>query len=192
MKIDNRIHHIENSDLLDLEVLKEHGIKSIVHCANCCNTFGSGIALAIKNKFPRAYDADTEHYNYIKAKLNSCNSDFQKRSGLFYTTHHAKSPIPSLLGDFSVYEEDTVNIFNLYGQLGCGQHQHYRNVNYEAIASGIQRIYGYINVFNKGNIGVPKNMGSALAGGDWNVVEAILRSELARSEFEGDLYVVSQ
>lgn len=46
----------------------------IVHGCNCFNTMGAGIALQIKNKYPSAYEADTNTIKGDKDKLGTYTS----------------------------------------------------------------------------------------------------------------------
>lgn len=46
----------------------------IVHGCNCFNTMGAGIALQIKNKYPAAYEADTNTIKGYKDKLGNYTS----------------------------------------------------------------------------------------------------------------------
>ena len=39
------------------------GINNIAHSCNCQNVMGGGIAKQIKERYPQAYEADTEFYN---------------------------------------------------------------------------------------------------------------------------------
>lgn len=73
------------------------------HCANCRNTFGSGLAKQIKDRFLAAYEADTEAFRAV-AHLDS---DISRTT---------------LLGDFSVgVLDEKRRIVNLYGQADYGR-----------------------------------------------------------------------
>lgn len=131
----------------------------MVHCANLYHTFGAGIAKIIKTKYPEAYKADMK-------------------------THYG---CESKLGWFSVAKEEAENgeiksIFNLYAQVGIGNNKDplERNCRYDYLHDGVWRIckdiseslsYGeeYVLAF-------PHGMCCGLAGGDWSIAEAILKS----------------
>lgn len=51
-----------------IEALKSGSVQAIAHQANCFNTMGSGVALAIKNAFPEAYEADCKTVKGDKKK----------------------------------------------------------------------------------------------------------------------------
>lgn len=123
----------------------------IIHCTNCFHTMGGGIALAIKNKYKEAYEADLETEYGSEDKL----------------------------GTFSVSRrtEDNKFIFNLYGQYEFGG---LRPLNYEAFYSGLEATKISIDNKNfeltemNPVIGFPARIGSALAGGNWKVVREMI------------------
>ncbi len=131
------------------------GINIGIHCTNCCNTMSSGIAAQIKRRYPEAYEADTQFYN-------SCDPEnrFQEMMG---NISHART-------------KDNNVIFNLYAQFNFGREK--RQLNYEAFYCGLEKIRDLIlkDKKNKYTIGVPYKIGSDRAGGDWNVVLAMIHS----------------
>ncbi len=146
-----KIEHIDG-DLLDFP----NGINVACHCANTLNVFGAGIALNIKNRYPKAYDADTDYYN-------------QHEGGI------------SILGSYSAarvdaFAEDEKTIVNLYGQAGVGRGE--RQVNYEAMYSSMEKLK--INMTKNSHkqyvLGFPYLMASHLAGGDFNIILAMIKS----------------
>lgn len=147
----------QTGDLLDFK-----GVSTIMHCANCQNTMGSGIALQIKKRYPEAYKADTTYNDYA---------------------HQVGERI---LGEYSVVHVDSGNtdyvetIVNLYGQFNYGTNgKSNRYLNYAALFNAI---INYVSIetidltLDKGNlkIGVPYLMGCDRAGGDWNIVSQFL------------------
>jgi O-acetyl-ADP-ribose deacetylase (regulator of RNase III) len=132
----------------------------MVHCANLYHTFGAGIAKIIKSKYPKAFEADLEtDYGYKSDKL----------------------------GWFSVGREETdageiKSIFNLYAQEGIGPtgRSFNRNCRYDDLHDGVWRICESINDDLKEDetytLAFPHGMCCGLAGGDWNIAEAILHS----------------
>jgi O-acetyl-ADP-ribose deacetylase (regulator of RNase III) len=126
------------------------GINVLCHVCNCCNTMGSGIASQIKLRYPQAYLADTE-YNKKYSKEN-------------------------MLGSFSgAVLEDGKKILNLYAQYNYGRES--RQLNYESFYLCLERLKSSIQKSDKKYIvGFPYKIGSDRAGGDWNVVLAMIHS----------------
>lgn len=145
-------------DLLDFPV----GINLLFHCANCFCTMGGGFAANLKAKFPEAADADNATKKGDKEKLGT------------YTTARV------------TYEKKTKFIVNLYGQFGMGREK--RQADYEAIATGLETLYTRIaksqNDGKKFRLGLPKNMASDLAGGDWAIIEAMVTTYANKYEVE--------
>ncbi len=147
--------HLHNKDIFQGYW---HGM---VHCANLHHVMGGGIARIIKERFPVVYDADCRTPVGDKNKL-----------GFF------SSAKIQLIG----FDRE---IFNLYGQMGIGNDGTplNRNARYDAIHDGMLRICEYISKSPRSykySLGIPHGMASALAGGDWNIVEAILKSVESR------------
>ena len=140
------IKHIKGDAV---ELLKLGLVDGLVHCCNAQGVMGAGIAAQIKKEFPATY----EYYN-------KCVNDNIK-------TYDGDSS--RLLGD--IYP--CVGVINLIGQVQTGTHK--RQVNYGAIAVGLQRIVGFINSSHTKysrerpyKLALPKGMGCGLAGGDWD------------------------
>lgn len=136
----------------------------IVHCANLYHTMGGGIARIIARDFPEALEADKTTARSDVSKLGTFSRASIVRSA---ETPNSKAKL--------------FEIFNLYGQMGMGNDGHpmNRNARYDAIYDGMFKICEFIvaSYQNKPYIlGIPYGMASMLAGGDFNVVEAILQS----------------
>jgi hypothetical protein len=152
--------NVFNGDVFDAP------IDSLVHCANCFHTMGSGIARGIREEYPEAYEADVTQ---------------------------TKKGDPEKLGTFSCAEIQTPTrrrnprlkfIYNLYGQFTFGRDR--RQVNYEAIYSGFQAVRSDIECGNdpKEVLGINYKLGCNLAGGDWNVVLAMIHSVFDKASFD--------
>lgn len=128
-------------DLLDVT----SGI--IIHGCNSHGVMGSGVALAVKNKYPGAYESYRDYIDVSK--------DDQ-----------------ALLGSVIVYEvNENLLVANMITQKDFGTHK--RQVNYGAIARGFDDLEEfYANapglVFH-----FPK-IGAGLGGGDWEVIAEII------------------
>ena len=140
------------------------GINIILHQANINKRMGSGVALALKSKWPIVAEVDIN-------------------------TAHDINP----LGTFTACEVQNDNgdplfIFNVYGQslyedsmAGC------RTSN-DAVVSSLNLIKMTVRSWElnhgfKPVIGVPKFMGSALAGGNWNIYSTILKEAFADTDW---------
>jgi O-acetyl-ADP-ribose deacetylase (regulator of RNase III) len=126
--------------------LLEYPLDGIIHQANCMCCFGGGIAAQIKRKYPELYEADI---NYGRA------GDISK------------------LGSFSTVKcHDGKQGYNLYGQYGYGVDR--RQTNYEAVYTGLVGIAQHAIQGNVMRLGLPKNMGSCLGGGNWLIIKSII------------------
>ena len=127
----------------------------MVHCANLYHTFGAGVARIIADVYPEAYDSDC------------------------LTTKYGD---PSKLGYYSYADIDDKTIFNLYGQEGIGNDGEpiNRNVRYDHIHDGLYRVCEHIDLWRDPLKVFPyilamPMMGCGLAGGEWSIVEAIVK-----------------
>lgn len=119
----------------------------IVHQVNCQGVMGSGVALAIKNKYPVVYD------EYMR----NC-----AESSVF---------LYKLLGTVQFIEvSDGKEICNLFGQDRFLPRTK-RHTSYDALVNGFEQI----KKVHKGDIAMPK-IGCGLGGGDWKIVSAIIKS----------------
>lgn len=130
---------------IDANLLEYH-LNGFIHSCNCFHTFGGGIALRIKQKYPEIYQADIKH---------------GRRGDI------------SRLGKFSTCKlHDGKQGYNLYGQYQYGLQQ--RHTNYEAVYTGLQGIARHAVENNIMTLGLPRNMGCRLGGGSWPIVRAII------------------
>lgn len=140
--------------------LLEYPLQGIIHQANCMHTMGSGIARAIREKYPEAYDADL-------------------KSGAKGDSHR--------LGNFSVAHSVKENkyIFNLYGQYNYGALA--RFTSYDAVANGLPKIRKYAEENNLTSLGCPNLMGCDRGGASWRIVRAIIGDTFDESSI--DFYI---
>jgi len=140
------------------------GINVLVHECSCHNIFGGGIALQIKSRYPQAYEADTSYYN-------CCDPD---------------NRFSEMMGNFSYARIDKNKlIVNLYAQYSSYGREK-RQLNYEAFYSGLEKIRDPLikDQSKKWIVGFPYKIGSDRAGGDWNVVLAMIHSVFDNSEID--------
>ena len=133
----------------DLIALAQQGqFEVIVHGCNCFCAMGAGIAKAIRQAFPTAYNADCSTKKGDKAKLGSCS----------YSNCEVSR------GQCTV-----INAYTQYHWAGRGV-----KVDYDAL----RRCMKWVKQNYAGKkIGLPK-IGAGLAGGDWNTIETIISEEL--------------
>lgn len=122
----------------------------IAHGVNCQGVMGSGVAKAIREKYPSVYKF---YYNYCKP----------------YTSEDSNM----LLGTVQFCKvSDTLEVANCFTQDFYGTNK--RHVNYEAVAKCFSELHDQVAGFDQLNI---PYIGAGLGGGDWNVIESIIKSE---------------
>ena len=130
-------------------------VDAILHGANIHNTFGSGIALAIKNKYPLAYAVD------CKTVANDINK----------------------LGTFSFAEvRPNYYVFNLYQQTLNGKYG--RNLDYDAFYNALAAAKNKIEELNLKRIALPYLIGCDRAKGDWRIVSTMIDCIFEKSPVE--------
>lgn len=133
----------KKGNLIEAFIAGEVG--AIGHQSNCFNTMGSGVALAIKNAFPAAYEADCTTVKGDIGKLGSMACAFTP-----------KGPI-----------------FNLYGQYRYGK-DGALYTDYDSLKRAMESMRFILDMADQDTpIGFPK-IGCGTAGGDWNIVSAII------------------
>lgn len=135
-------------------------VDAIAHVTNCQGVMGSGVALQIKEKFPEAYEVYLKQYNGLREK------------GL------------DMLGQISYTKISLLNeyVFNLSAQREYGKDK--RHLNYEALYQCLQRMRFNAQDFGIKNIGIPYLMGCDRAGGDWDIVSAMIDSVFGNSDIK--------
>lgn len=130
----------------------------IVHQANLEHTFGAGIALAIRLKFPYAFDAD------LSTPFND----------------------PNKLGTFSVgrFPENPAlypTVVNMYSQTSL----YPSHTSYDAMVEALTELRDRLEpMMQFQRIGFPYQLGSGLADGNWDIVKQIILSVFEDSRFE--------
>ena len=161
---------------IDGNLLLNKEVQAIGHQANCQNTFGSGIARSIREMYPDAYTVDT-----------LCAMKKQNTLGNFSMAHIPKDQRDK-------HGTNIHRIFNLYGQnLGTQfKKQGGRMTDYEGLYSALVGMEEVLSSFDGDHppavVGFPFLMGSALGGGDWNIVSRLI--EVAFDGYESDVLIV--
>jgi len=134
-------------DLIQLAI--EGQFDLIIHGCNCQCQMGKGIALTIKKKFPKAYEADCETEKGSREKLGTFSSASVKMNETEFT------------------------IINAYTQY------HWRGAGVKADYDAIRRVMRAVKQQYSGKrIGYPL-IGAGLAGGDWSEISKIIEDELS-------------
>jgi len=139
------------------------GDNVIAHQVNCLGVMGSGVALAIKNKYPRVY---SEYVDFCKQEERKGNE---------------------LLGNVQLVEIPNDNLFvaNLFGQLKFSSEPGVRSTSYDAIYESMSKLRD--ELIKRGNIttiGFPYGMSSVRAGADWNVIYEMIKSVFKNTNFK--------
>ncbi len=131
-----------------LKLADEGKFNIIAHGCNCFNTMGGGIAKQIKEKFPKVWEADQE----------TLKADIRK------------------LGNFTGvsfgYKWGVLHVLNLYTQYNYSNKE--PQFDYEAFTIVLRKIN---KIFKGMRIGLPQ-IGAGLAGGDWEKIKRIIKTEL--------------
>lgn len=122
----------------------------VVHGCNCFCTMGKGIAKEVKTRYPWVYEADLKTHKGDKDKLGTVSLE-----GVQAGQH-------------------TFSIINAYTQYDYRGSAGTVNLDYEALRSCFKHIK---QRFSGCRIAYPK-IGAGLAGGDWNIISAIIDEEL--------------
>ncbi|MEW9304587.1 macro domain-containing protein [Labrys neptuniae] len=120
----------------------------IIHGCNCQCQMGKGIALTIKQRFPEAYAADLRTVKGDASKLGTFSSATIQRATSTFTV---------------------VNAYTQFHWRGEGV-----KADYGAIRQAMRAVKSN---FSGQRIGYPR-IGAGLAGGDWDVIAALIDEEL--------------
>ena len=135
-----------------ITLAKQNYFDVIVHGCNCFCTMGAGIAKAIKQEFPEAYEADCQTPKGDKNKLGTISYAKIERDGI----------------DLIV-----INGYTQFNYSGNGI-----LVDYDAVASVFNLIK---QQFSGQKIGYPQ-IGAGLAKGDWQIISSIIDRELEQED----------
>lgn len=142
----------------------------IIHGCNAQGVMGSGVALAIKTKWPQAYKDYASHFSFL--------NETQR-----------KDMMGKVLETY--IKSDNVLIMNAITQFTYGR-SGTRYMSYDAIDNIFKYVQSRVDAhmlthFSNGIV-IPK-IGSALGGGNWNIIEKIINENLSWPltcvEFEG-------
>jgi O-acetyl-ADP-ribose deacetylase (regulator of RNase III) len=129
--------------------LFESTAQVIAHQVNCQGVMGGGVALQIRERWPEAYN----RYHYLCEKSGS-----------------------ELLGGIQFFDLGIGrSLVHLFGQDGLGKG---RQTNYEALYTALEYLRGWMEATWVGQktVAFPYKLGCGLAGGSWEIVEAMVRT----------------
>lgn len=141
-------------------------VNVIAHCANCFNTMKSGIAPQIVKMFPEAGEVDNETLKGDKGKLGSATACYD--------------------------EFHNVTVVNLYGQYHYGREKGKVYVDYNALRESFGVMKNFMSQTTRyPRIGLPK-LAAGLSGGDWNIIQQIIKDELTAYGYDVTIYVLDE
>ncbi len=126
----------------------------IGHQVNCQMVMGSGLAKQIRSRFPRVYEE--------------------------YIAIVGKAPINTRLGRCQIVEiSDRLYFANLFGQFDY-RTRNIVNTDYGALGMALRNLQRWRIMFKSDDFPVylPHGLGCGLGGGDWHIVEGIIRDSI--------------
>lgn len=153
-----------------------YGINTIAHCCNTMNVMGAGIAKQIAERYPQAKEADD-----ACAKIGQ--NDLGERSFAEFEIEDTNSFPHQQFGKTT----RKCKIYNLYTQdsIGFG-----REVNYEALYRNLLLMRNSLNNDPGCVLGLPYQMSSGLAGGSWEIVQAMINTIFSTDASYFKTYIV--
>jgi O-acetyl-ADP-ribose deacetylase (regulator of RNase III) len=139
------------------------------HCCNTRNTMNSGVAKALRERFPEIYDGDTSAYIlHGKNLLGKC-----------------------IMVDVTTRPEDTSirHLANLYGQPNYGYNGN-RYLDYEAMYQSLEELKNYLRPTKYNQLALPYNIGCNRAGGHWPIVLEIIKHIFDNTGITVNLYKI--
>lgn len=135
------------------DLLKAEDCTAVIHQTNCLGVMGAGIAKQIKARW----------YNevfvpYRKACLDNINT--KELLGKIQVLKTNETPIEYIINAFGEHS---------FTEAEC-PFPNGRHTDYEALFQCLRNVKVWCNENGMRNIGMPKNIGCGLAGGDWEGV----------------------
>ena len=129
----------------------------IAHQTNCMGVMGAGIALQIAKKYPEVEKEYIEFCGICK-RIRDKNPNDTKPLGttMLVPTHDGKA------------------IANVFGQHSIGRGR--RMTDYEALCNALTDLFMLMEIKGYKTLALPYLMSCGIAGGDWEIVSAIISS----------------
>lgn len=137
----------------------------ICHQVNCRGVMGAGLAKQIAERYPLVLNVYRNRYNKGLARLGEL--------------------------DFVLATPKQI-VCNMYAQDRYGRDRQY--TDYEAFKDCLDGIVDFIRIseakynFKVNKIGFPYNIGCGLAGGDWNIVQKLIKDRFANENVAVEIY----
>lgn len=147
--------------------LLESDCEYICHQVNCQGAMGSGIAGAIRRKYPKVYD------EYL-----FWNKRFEKM------VKPGEYSYEEMLGEVLVVNVNNKKIVNMAAQYGYGV-DGLRYTSYDAFWSCLNKIRYYVPKGSK--IGFPWQIGCGLGGANWIIINTMIEEALGE-DYEVCIY----
>ena len=133
--------------------------KIICHQTNCLGIMGAGLALQIARKYP---EVDRKYRDFC---IDYGEWNFLGQTQLVNT-------------------HDDKIIANCFGQKRPGFG---KQTDYKALRTCLKAVEEFANQ-NKFSVAIPYKIGCGLAGGDWNIVEKIIKDIFEMSPIQATIY----
>lgn len=137
----------------------------ICHCCNALGAWGKGFVVPLGKKYPIARE---KYLEFIKASKPE-----DRLGSVSFARATDNIIVANIIGQFYTYPKD--------GKIP---------LDYEALEKGFKFI---INIFKMHKMPLTVHMpkiGCGLAGGDWNVVEKIIKNTFIKEEIEVYVYLL--
>lgn len=149
------------------------GIQVLAHQTNCLGAFGKGLALQIKQKYPKVYETYRTHCKSQK------DAHILLGTVQYVPTDDGTQTIANLFGEYSFCESIAP-----YEEGGKPRH-----TDYDALKECLHRLHTWLVLNDKETCGVPYCIGCGLAGGSWSIVHQMLKAEFEEDD-DITLYIV--
>lgn len=152
--------------------LLKSDVDLLVHQVNTLGIMGGGIAFQIKKVYPKTYNyyrQYCEHFKFNRDELMG-NVYFSSETNNYYPNRE-------------------VLICNVFGQKDIGRNS--IQTDYRALSDGLETIKNYASNSGYPTIGMPYMIGCGLGGGDWNIVQRIIKETFNDYNGEIKIYVLN-
>lgn len=154
------------------DLLKTEDCTAVMHQTNCLGVMGAGIAKQIKARWE-----DEVYWPYRRACMKAKGT--KDLLGKIQTLKTNETPIEYIINVFGEYS---------FTEAEC-PFPNGRHTDYEALLQCFKKVKTWCK--NKGitNIGMPKNLGCGLAGGDWDGVVYPMIEKIFGEDKDITLYI---